>query len=774
MWIWGQSFFKSGVPLHFPTDGQTGMPTDEPITPTREVKVAKLNSDTEPVARIEIGPETANRQKSHIPESTILAERWEILEFLGEGGMSSVYKTKHIAMGRMAAAKVLHPHLSFDDKHLQRFQREAQAASAVNHQNVISIYDCGITPDGRPFILMEYLPGKSLAEELRANGKFPLDRALKIFLAICDGMAHAHEKGVVHRDLKPSNVMLVPGDDGRELAKVVDFGIARLIPNEGAEGEALHQLTQTGEVFGSPLYMSPEQCLGKHPDQRSDIYALGCLMYEVLAGYPPLKGNSFLETMHMQMEEQPKPFAKAGVSDAKTKLVEGVILKCLAKDPVDRYGTMHELKRDLLFASGDGAIFGFWRTRASRDFFKRFGKQKKKEFALLRFSTLLVLVCVPLSLGVLHVLYTNWKFDEIPSGINSTHQIYWSKNFAQSKTPPPHRDLKLNTKLLAAKAALPDFLNNPDMGVQQYSMALNEAAQVELDEGRYADALKHFTTLISARQQVFGKQDPIRWGAILGRAQCLFFLGNYNEAENAFRSAMILADKVAMESTKEQFLQSLGIYSEMLLKSPNPDFRKVAEICKLACDLALSKEFRAKDTPQDLELYFYFANLRGDALKLSGNPDDAIEKNFVAELNQLQSEGEGLSATELGKLRRENPRFRGLRTLRKLSPALAPAKACYSDMLSNMNAPENVEKVTNFHRLMYYWGKGTLEQKFGMDNASGDLSSALSQVKLSKLEKSAEIEAQIEKDLALLLEKTNPWESWRHKLLAVETWRSRK
>ncbi len=123
-------------------------------------------------------------------------------------------------------------------------------------------------------------------------------------------MAHAHEKGVVHRDLKPSNVMLVPCDQGPEITKVVDFGIARLIPNEGASGEAMHQLTQTGEVFGSPLYMSPEQCLGKHPDQRSDIYAMGCLMYEVLAGRPPLKGDSFLETMHMQMAGNTQAFCE--------------------------------------------------------------------------------------------------------------------------------------------------------------------------------------------------------------------------------------------------------------------------------------------------------------------------------------------------------------------------------------------------------------------------------------------------------------------------------
>ncbi len=143
------------------------MPTDEPITPTREVRVPKPISGTDPVPIIEVGPETPQRPKAYLPPATVLAERWEVVEFLGEGGMSAVYKMRHLAMGRTAAAKVLHPHLSFEDRHLMRFQREAKAASAVNHQNVISIYDCGITPDG----VLSFSWNISRAEAWRRSGE---------------------------------------------------------------------------------------------------------------------------------------------------------------------------------------------------------------------------------------------------------------------------------------------------------------------------------------------------------------------------------------------------------------------------------------------------------------------------------------------------------------------------------------------------------------------------------------------------------------------------
>src|SRR5579885_1737414 len=234
----------------------------------------------------------------------VFAERYEIESVLGLGGMSIVYKAKHRLMNRTVAIKMLHGKLKEDVTSLERFKLEAQAASSLSHQNIITVYDFGVTDDGEPFFVMDCLEGESLEDLIERKPNLPLERALPIFKQICAGLDAAHKKGIVHRDLKPANVVLIREQDGSELVKIVDFGIAKILPGAGIEQQ---QLTKTGEIFGSPIYMSPEQCLGKELDTRSDLYAFGCLMYDVLAGGPPFRGESILETMNMHVNEAPRP-----------------------------------------------------------------------------------------------------------------------------------------------------------------------------------------------------------------------------------------------------------------------------------------------------------------------------------------------------------------------------------------------------------------------------------------------------------------------------------
>src|SRR5262249_37806667 len=157
------------------------------------------------------------------------------------------------------------------------------------------IYDFGVTSDGQPFIAMDFLDGRALSEVIKNDGPLSPARGVPIFLQACDALAHAHRMGIIHRDLKPSNLMLIDNDGKKDFVKIVDFGIAKIIPQEGDKNL---QLTATGEIFGSPLYMSPEQCLGQKLDQRSDIYQMGCLMYEAVAGKPPFKCDTAYETIH--------------------------------------------------------------------------------------------------------------------------------------------------------------------------------------------------------------------------------------------------------------------------------------------------------------------------------------------------------------------------------------------------------------------------------------------------------------------------------------------
>lgn len=274
------------------------------------------------------------------------AERYIIQSVIGLGGMSIVYKAQHKLMDRIVAIKMLHSNIKNDHTSLERFRMEAQAASSLSHQNIIAVYDFGVTDQGEAFFVMDYLDGENLADMIERKGRLPYERALHIFKQICDGLGAAHKKSIVHRDLKPANVVLLKEDDGTELVKLVDFGIAKLLPGSGKQQLSL---TRTGEVFGSPIYMSPEQCQGLELDKRSDIYAMGCLMYETLTGAPPIEGSTFLETLNMHVTATPKTFAER-IPDAKIPpALEQIIFQCMAKSPDDRPQNTDQI-RDLLSA----------------------------------------------------------------------------------------------------------------------------------------------------------------------------------------------------------------------------------------------------------------------------------------------------------------------------------------------------------------------------------------------------------------------------------------
>jgi serine/threonine protein kinase len=275
---------------------------------------------------------------------TTIAGRYQVLSFIGRGGMSVVYKARHNYMERIAAIKMLHAHLVSNQQSLKRFQQEAQAASCLAHPNVMGVHDFGITPQGQPYLVMDYLQGLSLSELIEKEGQLSPERTYSIFIQACDALSHAHQKGVIHRDLKPSNIMLLDGEDHPDFVKIVDFGIAKLLSQSEKQGQ---HLTQTGEVFGSPLYMSPEQCLADQLDARSDIYSLGCVIYETLTGKSPLSGASMLETMYMHLNEPPLPFRKVRPDLNLSEELETVVFRAMEKSPKDRQQSMAELRDEL-------------------------------------------------------------------------------------------------------------------------------------------------------------------------------------------------------------------------------------------------------------------------------------------------------------------------------------------------------------------------------------------------------------------------------------------
>ena len=277
-----------------------------------------------------------------------LADKYEVLELLGRGGMSIVYKVRHLFMQRLEALKMLRTELVSDGDALQRFQQESKAVATLRHVNVVRVLDFGLLEDDVPFLTMEYLEGKDLGEVLKAGPMAP-ERAVPLFAQLCDGLFHAHQCGVIHRDIKPSNIIISKDPNGKELPIIVDFGIAKLLASDGS---TLSKLTNTGQVFGSPLYMSPEQCLSKRADERTDIYSLGCVLYQALTGVPPIQGNTPVETMMRQMQEMPRAFMFVKPDHTVPQALEICVIKALAKDPDSRYRNMNEFRKAILKAGG--------------------------------------------------------------------------------------------------------------------------------------------------------------------------------------------------------------------------------------------------------------------------------------------------------------------------------------------------------------------------------------------------------------------------------------
>ena len=275
--------------------------------------------------------------------ATLLGGRYELGAPLGHGGMAEVLRGKDTRLGRDVAVKILRPDLAGDPSFLARFRREAQAAASLNHPNIVSVYDTG-EDGGTPFIVMEYVEGRTLRDILRTQGRMLPQRALEIVADVCAAVEHAHQQGLVHRDIKPANVMINTGGT----VKVMDFGIARALSASSST------MTQTAAVVGTAQYLSPEQARGEHVDARSDVYSTGCLLYELLTHQPPFTGDSPVAVAYQHVLEDPT--LPSTLNPDIEPAVEAVVMKAMAKNPGNRYQTAAEMRDDLLRAAAGRAV----------------------------------------------------------------------------------------------------------------------------------------------------------------------------------------------------------------------------------------------------------------------------------------------------------------------------------------------------------------------------------------------------------------------------------
>ncbi|WP_052434735.1 protein kinase domain-containing protein [Streptacidiphilus melanogenes] len=263
-----------------------------------------------------------------------LGDRYLLCELLGSGGMAEVYRARDLRLDRAVAVKVLRPELAADPVQRVRFGREARAAASLNHPGIVAVFDSGEGAGPHldlPYLVMEYLPGRTLAQVLADDGPLPARQALRVVAEILDALDHAHRHGMVHRDVKPANVMVV--EDGTVAVKLMDFGIARSFGR--GEAAAEQALTAAGTVIGTADYLSPEQARGEAADARSDLYAVGCLLHELLTGLLPLTADTPLNTVWRRLHEDPEPPSLLAPSLAPE--VDALVLRALSRQPSERY-----------------------------------------------------------------------------------------------------------------------------------------------------------------------------------------------------------------------------------------------------------------------------------------------------------------------------------------------------------------------------------------------------------------------------------------------------
>lgn len=516
-----------------------------------------------------------------IHQGTVFGSRYQIICPIGRGGMGMTFKALDAESGSYVAAKFLLPERMANPKDTARFEREAKTASRLSHLFIARVIDYGLFNQSLPFLIMEFVEGETLAQRIELRGQLPVDESLDVFIQVCDALSYAHSGGVLHRDIKPSNIMVAKTSDNTVGVKLLDFGLAKLI---SAPLEASQQLTETGEVIGSPFYMSPEQARGAELDARSDLYSLGCALYESLTGGPPHLGQTPMATILKRETDRPLSLGEASLGKAFPEELELLVFRLLKTKPEDRYQTAEQVQKELIrIKSLRSAV-----TTTTAD-----AVPGRSDAGQSPFPLKLCLLFVPIiALGLL--LLPSVRERIFPAKINSDAEV------SRSNSPLP------------ADHSIPeiDLLKAAD---------LTDSGDARLRKGAVAEAIKDFSTALKIYKEA--KNPPVDKHelALEGMAYSYAVLGNFKASADYEKQSIELLERRGLSSPDAQF--QLNYMGTRFMELRGVDTKRAWQIAKPLFARALL--LKVQYFPDDKTTQGEFLYRQAKACLDRGMPDQA-------------------------------------------------------------------------------------------------------------------------------------------------------
>lgn len=493
-----------------------------------------------------------------LSNGTIILNRYEVLQALGEGGMGAVYRVRQLDADRVIALKLLHSISLNDDDSIKRFHREAKALAHLKHEHIVNFLHFGFLEDGAPFAALEYLPGKNLAATMQEE-HVSIARSIKIIKQVLEALTVSHAEGIVHRDLKPANIILLPEPEP-DFVKIVDFGLAKLV-----SGKESAKLTSTGLLIGSVHYMSPEQSRGQVVDARSDLYSVSCILYELLTGQKPFDADSPVGILYKQANEDAPSFSSTPFGAQCGKSLEFICNKGMQKNPANRYQSAAEMLKDLdLWEVGKGEAIA--------------GAAASKPLPIKSLQRIAVVLIVLVGL----ILLAGVAYKSLHKENANTAITIQSK--AERRAQVLDREIsRLRKTLQGYRKELP-LAKSDDEKREAYTHIVYQlcwVARVETDAGLYADARKKLDEAYELCDKLGELRLSERARVLVLRGRCHLMASEYEDSEKDFQEAKSLVVQEFGKTSKA--VQDLVLH-RLLLKA---HLRKFAEVSD---DLLMLKE----------------------------------------------------------------------------------------------------------------------------------------------------------------------------------------